>query len=67
MPAERAVFVGDTVWDMEAGARAWVRCVGLLCGGIPRADLEAAGADSVYGDPAGLLASLADSPLAPEA
>ncbi|CAL9599781.1 Phosphorylated carbohydrates phosphatase [Streptomyces sp. enrichment culture] len=62
--AERAVFVGDTVWDMRAGSRAGVRCVGVLCGGVPRADLEEAGADAVYADPAHLLASLADSPLA---
>ncbi|MEV5341923.1 HAD family hydrolase [Streptomyces sp. NPDC052676] len=67
VPAERAVFVGDTVWDMRAGSRAGVRCVGLLCGGIPRADLEKAGADAVYDDPADLLASLADSPLSPRA
>ncbi|NJP48729.1 HAD family hydrolase [Streptomyces sp. SBST2-5] len=60
---EGAVFVGDTVWDMKAGRRAGVRCVGLLCGGIPRADLEEAGAEAVYADPAHLLASLADSPL----
>ncbi|WP_037851188.1 HAD family hydrolase [Streptomyces sp. NRRL S-340] len=64
VPAERAVFVGDTVWDMRAGSRAGVRCVGVLCGGIPRADLEQAGAQAVYDDPAHLLASLADSPLA---
>jgi HAD superfamily hydrolase (TIGR01509 family) len=64
VPPERAVFVGDTVWDMRAGAVAGVRCVGLLCGGIPRADLMAAGADAVYDDPAHLLAELADSPLA---
>ncbi|MFF9311472.1 HAD family hydrolase [Streptomyces sp. NPDC014748] len=60
----RAVFVGDTVWDMRAGSRAGVRCVGVLCGGIPRADLEEAGASAVYRDPADLLASLADGPLA---
>ncbi|MFJ3230825.1 HAD family hydrolase [Streptomyces sp. NPDC086787] len=64
VPAERAVFVGDTVWDMRAGRRAGVRCVALLCGGIPRADLEAAGAEAVFDDPADLLASLARSPLA---
>ncbi|MEU6549522.1 HAD family hydrolase [Streptomyces sp. NPDC046915] len=64
VPAERAVFVGDTVWDMRAGRRAGVRCVGVLCGGIPRADLEEAGAEAVYDDPAHLLASLGDSPLA---
>ncbi|MEU1462418.1 HAD family hydrolase [Streptomyces sp. NPDC005727] len=62
--ASRAVFVGDTVWDMRAGAEAGVRCVGLLCGGIPRADLEEAGAEAVYDDPADLLARLAGSPLA---
>ncbi|WP_406005391.1 HAD family hydrolase [Streptomyces sp. NBC_00637] len=63
-PAEGAVFVGDTVWDMRAGRRAGVRCVGVLCGGIPRADLLEAGAEAVYADPAELLASLSDSPLA---
>ncbi|MCF2126448.1 HAD family hydrolase [Strepomyces sp. STD 3.1] len=64
VPAERAVFVGDTVWDMRAGSRAGVRCVAVLCGGLPRADLEEAGADAVYADPAELLASLERSPLA---
>ncbi|MEU0334367.1 HAD family hydrolase [Streptomyces sp. NPDC006193] len=64
VPASRAVFVGDTVWDMRAGGKAGVRCVGLLCGGIPRADLEEAGAEAVYADPADLLARLAGSPLA---
>jgi HAD superfamily hydrolase (TIGR01509 family) len=61
--AESAVFVGDTVWDMRAGRRAGVRCVGVLCGGIPRADLMEAGAETVYDDPADLLASLPKSPL----
>ncbi|MEU5041976.1 HAD family hydrolase [Streptomyces griseorubiginosus] len=64
VPAENAVFVGDTVWDMQAGSRAGVRCVGVLCGGIPRADLEEAGAQAIYDDPAHLLADLADSFLA---
>ncbi|MFJ6730191.1 HAD family hydrolase [Streptomyces sp. NPDC091281] len=64
VPASRAVFVGDTVWDMEAGRRAGVRRVAVLCGGIARADLEEAGAEAVYADPADLLAHLADSPLA---
>ncbi|MEU5366517.1 HAD family hydrolase [Streptomyces sp. NPDC005925] len=64
VPAGRAVLVGDTVWDMRAASRAGVRCVAVLCGGLPRADLEEAGADAVYDDPAHLLQSLADSPLA---
>ncbi|MFB7462619.1 HAD family hydrolase [Streptomyces sp. NPDC056224] len=63
-PAHSAVFVGDTVWDMKAASRAGVTCVGLLCGGIPRADLEEAGATAVYRDPADLLARLDDSPFA---
>ncbi|MEV5104507.1 HAD family hydrolase [Streptomyces massasporeus] len=58
VPAERAVFIGDTVWDMLAGSRAGVRCLGVLCGGIPRADLEDSGADAVYADPADLLSAL---------
>ncbi|MER6683467.1 HAD family hydrolase [Streptomyces olivaceoviridis] len=63
VPASRAVFVGDTVWDMRAGSKAGVRCLGVLCGGIPRADLEEAGAEAVYADPADLLARLTGSPL----
>ncbi|MGW7203214.1 HAD family hydrolase [Streptomyces sp. NPDC054837] len=64
VPPERALLVGDTVWDMKAGSRAGVYCVGVLCGGIPRADLVEAGAEAIYDDPAQLLASLADSPFA---
>ncbi|MFB7148339.1 HAD family hydrolase [Streptomyces virginiae] len=62
--ARDAVFVGDTVWDMKAATRADVVCVGLLSGGIPRRDLEEAGARAVYRHPADLLAGLDDSPFA---
>ncbi|MET9508679.1 HAD family hydrolase [Streptomyces flavidovirens] len=64
VPANRAVFVGDTVWDMAAATRAGVLAVALRCGGIPQADLEEAGAAAVYRDPADLLARLDDSPVA---
>ncbi|MFF3753277.1 HAD family hydrolase [Streptomyces sp. NPDC002018] len=57
-PAEQAVFVGDTVWDMEAASRAGVRAVALLSGGIPQTALESAGAEAVYEDPTALLARL---------
>ncbi|MET7854326.1 HAD family hydrolase [Streptomyces avermitilis] len=67
IPPERAVLVGDTVWDMRAGSRAGVTCVGVLCGGIPRAALVEAGADAIYRDPEHLLALLPDSPLAAKA
>lgn len=62
--AGQAVFVGDTVWDMEAAARAGVRSVAVLSGGIPRADLERAGADAFFRDVADLLARLDESPFA---
>ncbi|MFF5448657.1 HAD family hydrolase [Streptomyces sp. NPDC012888] len=63
VPAGDAVFVGDSVWDMRAARHAGVTSVGLLCGGIPRADLEEAGAAAVYDGPADLLAHLAESPF----
>ncbi|MFJ3520497.1 MULTISPECIES: HAD family hydrolase [unclassified Streptomyces] len=62
--ARDAVFVGDSVWDMKAAARAQVTGVGLLCGGIARHDLEEAGARAVYRDPADLLEHLGRSPFA---
>ncbi|WP_328666011.1 HAD family hydrolase [Streptomyces sp. NBC_00322] len=64
VPAERAVLVGDTVWDMRAGSQAGVTCVGVLCGGIPRGDLENAGAAAIFNHPSHLLRSLDNSPLA---
>jgi HAD superfamily hydrolase (TIGR01509 family) len=62
--ASDAVFVGDTVWDMQAASRAGVPAVGLLCGGIPRTALEAAGAAAIFDNPADLLAQIDTSPLA---
>ncbi|MGW7427731.1 HAD family hydrolase [Streptomyces sp. NPDC054813] len=64
VPSERAVFVGDTVWDMKAAVRDGVVPVAVLSGGIPRADLEAAGARAVYRDPADLLGRLDSSVFA---
>ena len=59
----RTVTVGDTVWDAEAAASAGLPCVGLLCGGIGRAELDEAGVVAAYDDPAGLRAGLARSPI----
>ncbi|MGX1881723.1 HAD family hydrolase [Streptomyces sp. NPDC055287] len=63
VPAARAVFVGDTVWDMAAATRAGVLAVALRCGGIDQRGLEEAGAAAVFQDPADLLARLDDSPV----
>jgi HAD superfamily hydrolase (TIGR01509 family) len=61
--ADDAVFVGDTVWDVEAAGRAGVRCVGVLSGGISATELREAGAIAVYRDVAQLVAEFDDSPL----
>ncbi|NEC68403.1 HAD family hydrolase [Streptomyces sp. SID9727] len=53
--SEEAVYIGDSVWDMAAATRASVPAVGLLSGGIPRADLEEAGAVEVHASPAAFL------------
>ncbi|MDQ6615551.1 MAG: HAD family hydrolase [Actinomycetota bacterium] len=63
VPASRAVFVGDSVWDVEAAGRADVPCVGVLSGGVSRAELSDAGAIAVYRDVAELLERLDESPL----
>jgi HAD superfamily hydrolase (TIGR01549 family) len=53
-PVDRAVFVGDTVYDVEAAARAGVPCVTLRSGGFGHAELAEAGAVRVVEVPADL-------------
>jgi HAD superfamily hydrolase (TIGR01509 family) len=60
---DAAVFVGDTVWDVEACLTAGVPCIGLLSGGISRAELLEAGAAEVYDGPGELLGALPQSIL----
>jgi HAD superfamily hydrolase (TIGR01509 family) len=59
VPPEEAVFVGDTVWDVQACQRAGVPCIGLRSGGISTGELLEAGAVAVFEDPADLLESTA--------
>ena len=61
--ADRAVMIGDTVYDVRAAHAAGVFCIGLVCGGISEQELLEAGADAVYGNVAELLEDLDDSPL----
>jgi phosphoglycolate phosphatase-like HAD superfamily hydrolase len=61
---EAAVFVGDTIWDVQACQEAGLACIALLTGGIGRDELREAGAVEVYEGPAELLTMLADSPIA---
>jgi HAD superfamily hydrolase (TIGR01509 family) len=48
--AQRAVVVGDSVWDVEAARRAGLVCLGVESGGVCAADLRAAGAVLVCRD-----------------
>ena len=54
-PIERAMVVGDSVWDMLAAVRCRALGVGLLSGGYGLAELQQSGAFRVYEDPADLL------------
>ncbi|MDT0378153.1 HAD family hydrolase [Streptomyces sp. DSM 42041] len=63
VPADEAVFVGDTVWDMRACGKAGVTGVAVRSGGIAEEELIEAGAMAVYEGPADLLAALERSPL----
>lgn len=62
--SERAVFVGDAIWDAEACRRADLTCIGVLSGGVSRDELQTAGAVTVFEDAADLLEHLDESPIA---
>lgn len=53
-----ALFIGDSVWDMMAAARAHVRAAAVLSGGVGPAELLEAGAVEVFDDPADLRARM---------
>ena len=59
--ADRAVFVGDTVWDVKAAERAGLPCIAVRTGGIGRDELSEAGAVGIYDSVAHLLADLGRS------
>ncbi len=62
--ADRAVFIGDAVWDAEAARRAGVTCIGVLSGGVSRSELLGAGAVEVFENAAQLLDHLDETPIA---
>jgi HAD superfamily hydrolase (TIGR01549 family) len=61
--ADRAIVVGDTVWDVRAARAAGLDCVCLLTGGIDRRALTDEGAIAVHRDPEELTAQLTESPI----
>jgi Predicted phosphatases len=54
-------MIGDTPYDVEAAARAGVRCIGFRSGGWNDDRLN--GAIAIYDGPADLLAHYDESPL----
>jgi HAD superfamily hydrolase (TIGR01509 family) len=64
LSADRALLVGDSVWDVYAAERAGLPCVAVTCGGTSAAELRAAGAVETYDDPAALCAALERSAIA---
>lgn len=64
--ASEALVVGDSPFDVQAAARAGMRCIGVLTGGFAEAELRRAGAIAVYRDVAELGTHYRDSPFARE-
>jgi HAD superfamily hydrolase (TIGR01509 family) len=63
-PAEAAIMIGDTPYDIQAAARAGVRTIAFRSGGWTDDDLR--GAVAIYDGPWDLLAHLDESPLSGE-
>ncbi|MGZ4673955.1 MAG: HAD family hydrolase [Ilumatobacteraceae bacterium] len=61
--ADKAVYVGDAVWDIEACGRAGVPAIGLLSGGVSRGELEQAGAEAVFENAQDLVDHLDDTSI----
>ncbi len=61
LDAANCVFVGDSVWDVEAAERAGLSCICVLTGGIDECALRAAGAAEIYPDVATLADRLSNS------
>lgn len=56
----RTLFVGDSVWDMQACRAVGGIGIGVECGGTSPAELRDAGAVHTFSDPGGLLRALMD-------
>jgi HAD superfamily hydrolase (TIGR01549 family) len=65
VPVDECFVVGDAVWDLLAGRRARMLCIGLLSGGYGEDELTRAGAFRVYRDTAELHESLDELGILP--
>jgi HAD superfamily hydrolase (TIGR01509 family) len=62
--ASRAVFIGDSVWDAKASARAGVPSLGVRSGGVSRDELQEAGAAMVFDNPQDVVDHFDATPMA---
>jgi HAD superfamily hydrolase (TIGR01509 family) len=53
--ADQAVYLGDSIWDVQACQAIGLDCIGLECGGTSAAELREAGALATFANPADLL------------
>jgi phosphoglycolate phosphatase-like HAD superfamily hydrolase len=58
-----AVMIGDSIWDVEAAARAEVKTITVLTGGFSEAELREAGAVDVFESLVDLRERLGTTPL----
>ncbi|GGM11254.1 haloacid dehalogenase [Dactylosporangium sucinum] len=58
LPADAVVFVGDSVWDVQAAGHVGIPCIGLASGGVSAAELLDHGAAAVYEHPLDLCEHL---------
>ena len=58
-----AILIGDSVWDVEAAARAGIPTLAGLTGGYSEAELLDAGAQSVFSSVKELVDGLGTTPL----
>lgn len=61
LAAANVVFVGDSVWDVEAAGELAIPCVGLTSGGLAAEELRRAGAVECYESPRDLHDQLSRS------
>ncbi len=64
LPANEAIAIGDTPYDVEAAKKIELRIIGVLCGGFSEQVLRDEGAVAIYREPADLLENYYRSPLA---
>jgi HAD superfamily hydrolase (TIGR01509 family) len=62
----KAIVVGDSPWDAIAAEKAGLKTIGVLCGGFAQDDLQAAGCEAIYANPAEILLRYDESPLGSE-